>query len=200
MRARLAAAVVAFALLSGSAAAQNTVERVAIKGAQDMIVVPKDWNGGLFIYAHGYTADKRILAPISEDVSKVNTLLLPGLLFVPPGYATAVTTFRSVGWYLKDAVKDIENLRRYFVKKHGKPRHTYIWGHSGGGMVTEAVIEYFPRTYEGAAPMCGPGAGGWRNFNGAFDLRVLYEYVCRDVAGVRFACRVCSGGKGPRPP
>ena len=42
MRARLAAAVVALALLSGSAAAQNTVERVAIKGAQDMIVVPKD--------------------------------------------------------------------------------------------------------------------------------------------------------------
>jgi hypothetical protein len=33
MRARLVAGVVASALLSGSAAAQNTVERVAIKGA-----------------------------------------------------------------------------------------------------------------------------------------------------------------------
>ena len=75
MRARLAAAVVTFALLSGSAAAQNTVERVAIKGAQDMIVVPKDWNGGLFLYAHGYTADKRILAPLPADPSKVPQLL-----------------------------------------------------------------------------------------------------------------------------
>ena len=55
MRARLAAVRVASALLSGSAAAQNTVERVTLKGAQDMIVVPKDWNGGLFIYAHRYT-------------------------------------------------------------------------------------------------------------------------------------------------
>ncbi len=195
MRVRLAAAVVALALLSGSAIAQNTVERVTIKGAQDIIIMPKDWNGSLFLYAHGYTADKRILAPIPEDLSKANTLLLPGLLFVPPGYASAVTTFRSVGWYVKDAVKDIENLRRYFVKKHGKPKHTYIWGHSGGGMVTEAVIEYFPRTYEGAAPMCGTGAGARRNFNGALDLRVLYEYACQDVPAARFACRVCSDGK-----
>src|SRR5438093_11682737 len=105
MRARLAAAVVAFALLSGSAAAQNTVERVAIKGAQDMIVVPQDWNGGLFIYAHGYTADKRLLAPLPAEPSKAPLLLQPGLLSVPLGYATAVTTFRSVGWYVKDAVK-----------------------------------------------------------------------------------------------
>src|SRR5256712_214038 len=115
MRARRAGAVVAFALLSGSAAAQNTVERVAIKGAQDMIVVPKDWNGGLFIYAHGYTADKRILAPLPADPSKVPLLLLPGLASVPPGYASAVTTFRSVGWSLKDAVKDIQNPRPYLV-------------------------------------------------------------------------------------
>src|SRR2546428_4715417 len=62
-------------------------------------------------------------------------------------------------------------------------------------MVTQAVIEYFPRTYEGAAPMCGTGAGAWRNFNGAFDLRVVYEYVCRDVPAARFGCRVCSDGK-----
>src|SRR2546428_11242157 len=114
MRARLAP-VVAFALLSGAAAAQNTVERVAIKGAQDMIVVPKDWNGGLFIYAHGYSADKRLLAPLPADPSKAPLLLLPGLAFVPPGSAAAVTTFRSVGWSLKDAVKDIQNPRPYLV-------------------------------------------------------------------------------------
>ena len=195
MRTDTAAALVAFALLSGSAAAQNTVERVTIKGAYDVIIMPKDWNGSLFLYAHGYTADKRILAPIPDNLSQANVLLLPGLSFVPPGYASGVTTFRSVGWYVKDAVKDIENLRRYFVKKHGKPTHTYLWGHSGGGMVTEAVIEYFPGTYEGAAPMCGTGAGAWRNFNAALDLRLLYEYVCRDVPAARFACRVCADGK-----
>jgi pimeloyl-ACP methyl ester carboxylesterase len=173
----------------------KTVEVFSIKGAQNAIVVPDNWNGDLFLYAHGYSADKRILAPLPPDLVGVDTLLIPGLSFVPPGSAAAVTTFRSVGWYLKDAVKDIENLRRYFVKKYGKPKHTYIWGHSGGGLVTEAVIETFPRRYDGAAPMCGPGAGGWRNFNAAFDLRAVYEYVCRDVPDARFVCRVCSDGQ-----
>jgi len=177
------------------ARAQSTVEPVTLKGAYGAIVMPQNWNGSLFLYAHGYTADKRILHPIPTDPTKAEQLLLPGLLFVPPGAAAAVTTFRSVGWYVKDAIKDIENLRRYFVKKHGQPKHTYIWGHSGGGMVTQAVIEYFPRTYEGAAPMCGTGAGAWRNFNGAYDLRALYEYLCHDVPGAQFVCRVCSDGK-----
>src|SRR5207245_8017864 len=90
--------------------------------------------------------------------------------------------------------KDVENVRRHFVKKYGKPKHTYLWGHSGGGMVTSAVIEYMPETYEGALPMCGLGAGGRRNFNGAFDLRVVYEYVCRDVPAARFACGLCTDG------
>src|SRR3989441_9746313 len=177
MRARLAAAVVAFALLSGSAAAQNTVERVAIKGAQDMIVVRKEWRGGLFISAQAYSADNRLWAPLPADPSKAPLLLLPGLAFVPPGYASAVTTFRSVGWYVKDAVKDIENLRRYFVKKHGKPKHTYIWGHSGGGMGTEAGIEDFPGPHEGAAPMCGPRTGAGRDFHAAPRPPLLHQAV-----------------------
>ena len=84
----------------------------------------------------------------------------------------------------------IENVRRRFVEKYGKPKYTYLWGHSEGGMITSTVIEYLPHTYDGALPMCGPGAGARRNFNGAFDLRVVYEYVCRDVtiqvsAGIR---------------
>ena len=202
MRNPLVAALL-LTVVSAAPGLAQTVERFSIKGAQDAIVVPKDWNGSLFIYAHGYTADKVVLDPIPEDVSKANQLLLPALvslappdlLFVPKGYASAVTSFRSVGWYVKDAVKDIENLRRYFVKKYGKPKRTYLWGHSGGGMVTETVIEYFPHTYEGAAPMCGPGAGARRNFDGAFDLRALYEFVCRDVAEARFVCRVCADGQ-----
>src|SRR5690349_3564383 len=120
---RLLATILAVGLLGGTAHAR-TVEHVTIKGAQDEILIPDNWNGSVFLYAHGYTADKRILEPIPDDLSQVNTLLLPGLVLVPPGAAAAVTTFRSVGWYVKDAIKDIENLRRYFVKKHGKPKHT----------------------------------------------------------------------------
>lgn len=198
---RIASMALALLLLAVPAWAQwRSVESVEIKGAHGLIIVPENWNGGLFIYAHGYSADQRILVPFPADLTpgnfldKVNLLFQAAIIPALEGYASATTTFRSAGWYVKDAVKDIENLRRYFVKKYGKPRHTYLWGHSGGGMVTSTVIEYFPNTYDGAMPLCGPGAGARRNFDGALDLRLLYEYVCGDVPGARFACRVCSDG------
>jgi pimeloyl-ACP methyl ester carboxylesterase len=166
---RIVVALLLAVVAASTARAQNfeSVETVNLKGAYGVVVIPKDWNGSLFIYAHGYSADERILQPFPQDLTPGNfTTKLP-ILFqasVLPAllgkYAVATTTFRSVGWYIGDAVKDIENLRRYFVKKHGKPKFTYIWGHSAGGMVTQAVIEYFPRTYDGAMPMCGVGAGG----------------------------------------
>ena len=196
--------VIALALLAVAVpgrAQWKTVETVEIKGAHALIIVPENWNGGLFIYAHGYSADRRILAPFPSDLTPGNFLSKMNMLFqatiVPAldGYASATTTFRSAGWYVKDSIKDIENLRRYFVKKYGKPKHTYLWGHSGGGMVTSTVIEYLPNTYDGALPMCGPAAGARRNFDGALDLRLLYEFACADVPESRFGCRVCSDGK-----
>jgi pimeloyl-ACP methyl ester carboxylesterase len=192
MRIHLHAALLALAVTSAMA---QTVEHVNIKGANALITVPQGWNGSVFLYAHGYTSDRRILAPIPDDIAKATLVLWPGLLpFVPPGYATAVTTFRSIGWDVKDAVKDVENLRRYFVKKYGTPKHTYLWGHSEGGMITEAVIEYFPKIYDGAAPMCGTGGGARRLFNAEYDLRVLFEYACRDVPDARFVCGLCTDG------
>ena len=179
----------------------KTVDTFTVKGAHGLILIPDDWNGGLFIYAHGYTADARFLKPFPADLTlanigtKLDTLVLSVLIPTLSGYASATSTFRSVGWDVDDAIKDIENVRRRFVEKYGKPKYTYLWGHSEGGMITSTVIEYLPHTYDGALPMCGPGAGARRNFNGAFDLRVVYEYVCRDVPEARFLCRMCSDGR-----
>ena len=200
MRTRLVGVLLAL-VLPCAAGAQLQVETVEIDGAYGLIAIPAGWNGSLFIYAHGYTADERFLAPLPDDVTLANfTQKLPLLLqasMIPAlsGYAVATTTFSSVGWYVEDAVRDVERLRRHFVRRHGRPKHTYVWGHSGGGMVTATVIEKFPTVYDGALPMCGPVAGARRNFNGAFDLRVLYEWVCRDVPGSAFACGLCSDGR-----
>jgi pimeloyl-ACP methyl ester carboxylesterase len=202
MRSACVACVLVFVLaVAWPAAAQwKSVETVALKGSYGLIIIPENWNGGLFIYAHGYSADQRLVAPFPSDLtpdtflSKVNVLFQASLIPTLNGYASATTTFRSAGWYVKDSIKDIENLRRYFVKKHGKPTHTYLWGHSGGGMVTSTVIEYFPDNYDGALPLCGTTAGARRNFDGALDLRLLYEYTCGQVPGAQFACRVCSDG------
>jgi hypothetical protein len=42
-----------------------------------------------------------------------------------------------------------------------------VWGHSEGGLVTQTVIEKEPHAYDGALPLCAPGAGGRRNLNAA---------------------------------
>src|SRR5205823_5788689 len=68
------------------------------------------------------------------------------------------------------------------------------WGHSEGGMITAAALEYFPDTYDGGAPMCGTVGGARRLFNGEYDLRVLYDYTCRDVPDAAFICGVCADG------
>ena len=125
----------------------RAVEPFSVKGAYDLIIVPEPWNGGLFIYAHGYTADQRSIVPYPRDITPANigTKLTGGdqVLQIPLnlGYAAATTTYRSVGWAVEDAVDDIENIRRHFVERYGTPTHAYIWGHSEGGMVTEAVLE-----------------------------------------------------------
>ena len=188
--------LVSLLVLATTSAAAQTVERVEIKGAHALITVPEPWNGSVFLYAHGYTSDERILAPIPDKLEDATPVLWPAMVsFVPAGSATAITTLRSTGWNVKDAIKDVENLRRYFTKKYGRPERTYLWGHSGGGMITAALIEYLPNTYDGAAPMCGTMAGGRRLWNGEYDLRVLYEYVCRDVQDARFTCGICADGR-----
>jgi pimeloyl-ACP methyl ester carboxylesterase len=192
---------VLLATVRPAAAQWETVETFTLKGAHGVIVVPENWNGGLFVYAHGYSADSRIIEPFPDDLSpsnfttRINVLYQAAVLPTFLGYAVATTTFRSVGWYVKDAIKDLESLRRRFVRRFGRPTTTYLWGHSGGGMMTATVIERFPDVYDGAMPLCGPVAGARRNFNGAFDLRVIYEYVCRDVPEARFACGLCADGR-----
>jgi pimeloyl-ACP methyl ester carboxylesterase len=185
--------VLAGMLRAAPAAAQfKTVDAPTIKGAHDLILIPENWNGSLFIYAHGYSADERLVQPLQPN--NLPVLLAATILPTLSGYASATSTFRSVGWDVEDAIKDVENLRRYFVKKYGKPKFTYMWGHSEGGMITQAVIEYAPHTYDGALPLCAVGAGARRNFDGAFDLRVLYDYVCANVSGAGFGCGVCTDG------
>jgi hypothetical protein len=201
MRCRLAL-VLSLALAAPAAALTfRAVEPFAVEGAQDLIIVPEPWNGGLVVYAHGYTADPRTIVPYPADITPTNfgTKLTGGdlVLQIPLnlGYAVGTTTYRSVGWAVADAVQDIENVRQHFIVTYGQPNHSYVIGHSEGGMVTQAVLELASPPYDGALPFCAPGAGGRRNFNAAFDLRAAFEYVCRDVRDARFACRVCSGRK-----
>src|SRR5262245_55697776 len=127
----LAIVIVLLAVALPARAQWKSVEPVGIKGAYGLIIVPESWNGSLFIYAHGYSADQRLITPFPPDLTlgnfldgRVNMLFQATLIPTLQGYASATTTFRTPGWNVKDSMKDVENLRRYFVKKYVRQKHT----------------------------------------------------------------------------
>jgi len=69
----------------------------------------------------------------------------------------------------------------------GRPELTFVTGGSEGGLITAEIVERFVRdedgklNYNGSLPLCAPGAGGRRNWYGGFDLRVVYQYYCKNL-------------------
>ncbi len=139
-----------------------------INGARFRIDTPANWNGGLVMYCHGYNPK-----PVGFD-EKPNAMIN---VFLDQGYAVAQSGYAAGGWAIQEAVVDTESLRRYFVRKYGKPKETYITGHSMGGFLTMTIIEQNPSVYDAAMPMCGPLAPTLQFIaRGAFDSRVLFDY------------------------
>ncbi len=154
--------------LAALCVAAPKVEMGAINGAAYRIDIPDNWNGGLVVYCHGYNA-----TPVKFG-EKLSPVLQP---FVDQGYALAQSGYAGGGWAVEEAVVDTESLRRYFVEKFGKPKETYITGHSMGGFLTMMLMERYPTTYDAGLPMCGPLAPtDLFMARGAFDSYVLFNY------------------------
>jgi len=139
-----------------------------INGAKFRIDVPENWNGGLVIYCHGYNP-----SPVTYKEGKLPPIFE---VFTSEGYALAQSGYAGGGWAIQEAVTDIESLRRYFAAKYGKPKETYITGHSMGGFLTMLMIEQHPDGYDAGLALCGPLAPANYFMRGAFDARVVFDY------------------------
>jgi pimeloyl-ACP methyl ester carboxylesterase len=150
-----------------------------LNGAKYSIKLPQKWNGALLLYSHGY----RFAAPGPPDFSPVDTNaqvtstdtdgtgqdpLSQKLL--AEGYALAGSSYKSNGWAVADGVAADEALHNKFVQLVAKPKRTYVWGDSLGGLITEIVAEKNPGWVDGAAPMCGAVAGPNYNLDVALDV------------------------------
>jgi pimeloyl-ACP methyl ester carboxylesterase len=149
--------------------AQSGVETGEINGAQFRIDVPENWNGELLVYCHGYSR-----TPGAFDNPRVHERLAP---FLEMGLAVAQSGYAAGGWAISEAVQDTEALRRHFIRKHGKPKRTYVAGHSMGGFLTMTLLEGFPDAYDGGLALCGPlAAANWFMARRVFDLVVVFDY------------------------
>ncbi len=156
-------------LLLPLARAETKVETGEINGAQFRIDLPENWNGSLVMYCHGYSPK-----PGTFNNPKPNPVLS---VFLEKGYAVAQSGYAAGGWAIQEAVADTEALRRHFSIKHGKPKETWVTGHSMGGFLTMVMVETFPNSYDGGLALCGPlGPADWFMERRAFDMRVVFDY------------------------
>jgi pimeloyl-ACP methyl ester carboxylesterase len=148
----------------------------AIGKASFRIDLPARPNGDLVVYCHGYgPATKFDKAKPPNDLMKA---------FLAAGYAVAQSGYSAAGWAVKEALEESEALRQYYVQKHGKPKRTWVMGHSMGGTITIATIETYPQHYDGALQMCGPTGAILNAFHRRiFDMLVVYDYYFPDMIG-----------------
>lgn len=167
MKLRFAVVPVVF-VLATLAGAQTKTEIGEINHAKFRIDIPENWNHSLVVYCHGYAAD-----PVTYTQKELPKALA---VFVKDGFALVQSGYSAGGWAIEQAIPDTEALRHYFIEKYGKPKETYITGHSMGGFLTMAIIEKYPQSYDAGLALCGPLAQATWFMQRPFDIRVIFDY------------------------
>ncbi|HXG03585.1 MAG TPA: hypothetical protein VNO23_09260 [Candidatus Binatia bacterium] len=139
-------------------------------GAGYRIEVPDNWNGELVLYAHGFRGTGLELTVSNPRIRRY---------LVEHGYAWAASSYSKNGYDVKQGVKDTHALGQFFHGLVGRPRRTWITGHSMGGHITGVAIEQYPEAYAGALPMCGVMGD-----NELFDYFLDFNLVAQALAGV----------------
>jgi pimeloyl-ACP methyl ester carboxylesterase len=157
---------------AASASAESHYQGAAGPGSTYEIDVPAAWNGDLVLYAHGIVQASLAVAPPSEQDGYA---ALRGRL-LDQGFAVAASSYSSNGWSLADAVRRTHQLSGVFASKAGRPRHTYLVGHSMGALAIVKMAEAFPAQYDGVLAMCGPLGGAAEELRYAGNARVTLDY------------------------
>jgi pimeloyl-ACP methyl ester carboxylesterase len=187
---RLVLTVLAVLMVPGLAAAQRLFTGQTAGGAFYQIAAPVEWQPGdsLVIWNHGFDLNPPGPEP---DLGPLAALQLG------EGYAVAASSYSLNGWALFQTLTDLRQLYQAFVDELGTPGEVIVYGASLGGIVTAQALEGGGLgNVVGAMPICG-ALGGSRIWNGALDLRLLYDHVCGDVPGAA----IPGGAQGlPFPP
>ncbi|MFF8018011.1 hypothetical protein [Streptomyces sp. NPDC007929] len=149
-------------------------------GAYYAIAVPEKWNGSLVLHAHGGPD----LGEESDPERSIGDLERWSVM-VEQGYAWAGSSYRRGGYGTRMAAADTESLRRLFTETFHQPKRTYLHGQSWGGNVAAKIIESYGSEkhgspYDGALLTNGVLGGGSRGYDYRVDLRVVYQYYCRN--------------------
>ena len=149
-------------------------------GAYYWIAIPEHWNHVLVVHSHGGPSLK---TPTPEDpLSDLGRFSVT----VAEGFAWAGSSYRHAGYGVRDAAQDTDNLRQLFWAKFGRPQYTLLHGQSWGANVAAKTAELYGKdaagkpVYDGVVLTSGVLGGGTLSYDFRVDLRVVYEYYCKN--------------------
>lgn len=145
-------------------------------GAGYRIEVPENWNGSLVLYCHGYRGTGLELTVTNPSIRQY---------LINNGFAWAASSYRTNSYDVKTGVMDTHALAKFFNGLVGKPKRTYIIGHSMGGHITGVAIEQYPESFDGALPMCGV-MGDCELFDYFLDYQVVAQWLTETNVGFPF--------------
>lgn len=186
---RQAAMSLAFALVGTTASAQaiqcpaempagtRCAQGKDARGAYYSLALPADWNRDLVVFAHG---GPTYLPPSpAHHAIGYGSSAAVGLLRL--GYALATSSYRD-GFFDSPAhVQDLVAAREAFVRDFGAPRHTVVYGVSYGSHVAVMAGQLEPARFDGVVAEDGQAAGMLTRFYRHLDLRLVYQYYCRNL-------------------
>jgi pimeloyl-ACP methyl ester carboxylesterase len=145
-----------------------------VDGAAYRIDIPTNWNHSLVVFYHGYA-----LKPASFHIAE--RLTGQQEPFFDRHYAIVQSAYSQTGWALEQAYPETESLRRYFIKKYGQPRDTFVAGSSMGGELVAITLELNPKPYAGGLDLCGSVGPTSQSFGRRFAMRAAFDYYFPDV-------------------
>lgn len=149
-------------------------------GAWVLAAIPKRWNRRLVVHAHG---GPRLTPPTAKDGLED---LDRNAAMLREGYAWVGSSYRRAGYGVRRAARDVENSRRLFVAAFGRPARTLLHGQSWGANVAAKLAELHAlddlgqARYDAVLATNGVLSGGTRAYGFRADLRVVYQYYCRN--------------------
>jgi hypothetical protein len=151
------------ALTDPTGAAISDVHTGIHDGAAYRVEVPRHWNGGLVVYAHGYRGT-------GTTVYVDNPALRA--YYIARGFAWAASSYATNGYDVGQGVRDSYSMIALFRRATGRTaRAVYMSGASMGGQITAVMIEKHPSSFVGAMPYCGV-LGDTRLFDYFLDANV----------------------------
>ena len=139
-------------------AAGATAEWGVIDGAGYRIEVPDDWNGGLVLWAHGFTG---LNATGTGVTNRLSFSMPERALLLGQGYAWATSTYRAPGYVPGLGVDELLLVKDRVAALYDAPGQTLCIGPSMGGATAQLMAQEFPEEIAGALAYCPALGNVW---------------------------------------